>query len=156
MAKFKLEIEDDYGFEVFAISSHVNNYRLAWGLNKYLNWNLIRKSDVVIKSGSAQSEFSLFEFDYEEESMFISLLNNASDSGFLLPEYQQFDFILKIEGLEHNPDNHIHSGLRKIPFIQTFVNLDIDSIKSKHNLLYVVEPEKKDALTEKILLKIRR
>jgi hypothetical protein len=84
----------------------------------------------------------LYEFDHELEMIFIALMGNKSADGDLLPELQQFDYVLKIENLQHELTDDFIKQLRKTPYIQTVMIVDAERIKSRQNLIYnnVVEP----------------
>lgn len=136
-----LEIDDDYSFDLIGISSHVHDYRLAWALNKHMGWMLTRQRDLEVKSAKNVSYHALFEFDHEQEMTLIALLSNKSENGFLLPELQQFDYLLKIENLQHELSDEFYRQLRKTSFIQTVMVVDASKIKSRHNLIYTTTEE---------------
>lgn len=136
MPVYTLDIEEDYGFELIGISSHVHDYRLAWALNKQMGWMLSKQDDVELKSGRHLSSHPLFEFQHPVDMSLIALIGNKSESGSLLPELQQFDFVLKIEDMPHIIDDDFYKSLRKTPLIQTLMVIDADKIKSKQNLIY--------------------
>ncbi|HEY8403562.1 MAG TPA: IPExxxVDY family protein [Flavobacteriales bacterium] len=145
MAVYTLEIEEEYDFELIGISSHVHDYRLAWALNKHMEWQLTRQNDVPIRQHKHMSYHSLFEFEHELEMIFIALMGNKSPDGYLLPELQQFDYVLKIENLQHELTDDFVRQLRKTPLIQAVMIVDAERIKSRQNLIYnnVVPPAAK-------------
>ncbi len=136
MPVYTLEIEEDYSFDLIGISSHVHDYRLAWALNKHMGWMLTRQRDLEVKSAKNVSYHALFEFDHEQEMTLIALLSNKSENGFLLPELQQFDYLLKIENLQNELNDDFYKQLRKTSFIQTVMVVDASRVKSRHNLIY--------------------
>jgi hypothetical protein len=136
VAVYTLEIEEDYSFELIGISSHVHDYRLAWALNKHMEWQLTRQNDVEIKTSKQLSYHSLYEFDHECEMIFIALMRNKSQDGYLLPELQQFDYVLKIENMQYDLTDDFVKQLRKTPYIQTVMTVDAERIKSRQNLIY--------------------
>lgn len=141
MPVYTLDIEDDYSFDLIGISSHVHDYRLAWALNKHMGWMLGRQNDIAVKTVKNLSFHALFEYDHEQEMSLIALLSNKSENGFLLPELQQFDYLLKIENLQHELNDAFYKQLRKTSFIQTVMVVDASKIKSRHNLIYTTTEE---------------
>lgn len=141
MPVYTLDIEDDYSFDLIGISSHVHDYRLSWALNKHMGWMLERQNDVVVKTVKNLSFHALFEYNHEQEMTLIALLSNKSENGFLLPELQQFDYLLKIENLQHELNDAFYKQLRNTSFIQTVMVVDASKIKSRHNLIYTTTEE---------------
>ena len=92
-----LQLEVDYSFHSLGISCHVKEYKMAWLLNKCLNTRLEFIDPIVVQHKSGESIHSIYQFVDDEERVCISLISNRSKKGYLLPEFPQTDFILKIE-----------------------------------------------------------
>ena len=91
MNKLVLDFEYDFDFTLFGVSSHVANYRLAWGINKLLDIDLERMDDVDLSFGKEKKRsFSFYRFDDEESYTTIHLVSNRSTNGYLIPE--SFDY----------------------------------------------------------------
>jgi len=160
MAVQKLILDDfleihDYG--LIGIHCSIEDYRLAYFLNKYLNINLSRKHEDLDFSDSIQYPF--FEwFDdkklitwnlvsnsckvenkitYQSESLF-SNPQFTTKTHFLIPEYQKVNYFLKIteEHISQTKLKFILSKILKIPQIVTAYNLNPESLKSKNNLIF--------------------
>lgn len=136
MQVYTLEIEEDYSFDLIGISSHVFDYKLAWALNRHMDWMLLRKEDIEVTKGTTLSFHSLFEYKNESDIGLISLIGNLSETGPLLPEYQHLDFFLKLENLHHEVNNDFLKRLRKTPFVQMVMNINAEEVRSRHHLIY--------------------
>jgi hypothetical protein len=159
MALHKLLVDDFYdaSFYLLAIHCGLEDYRLAYLLNKQLNLKLARKSqDIDYKYFAAA--YSIYEWENSEYGTTWNLVSNickreedslqSSGSLFnsgntvlktyhLLPEYKNVDYLIKIS----NEDSYFNEKttlqkLQAIPQIVTSYTIDIDSIKSKDNLIF--------------------
>lgn len=146
--------EDEY--LLIAIHSNVEDYKLAFLINKQLNYRFKRKEkDLDFFKKEGLISFSIFEYqDTERDDVFYLLSNiyksvaeKTTSAGslfdtneeektyFLLPEFKKTEFFLKIvsdepEFYEYN----LVEKLNKIPSIVTAYQVDIESLKSKNNL----------------------
>jgi hypothetical protein len=162
MAIHKLSIEDfeDTNFELVAIHTSLEDYRLAFFINKVLNINLFKsKKDIQIKLKTEDIKFPYYEFedhnneiiwnliqnvnetntDSEETEidLFTKISNNFSTKAYLLPEFKKVDYFLKIENTNSFFEiNNIISLLNKIDKVNTVYQIKTDDIKSKNNLIF--------------------
>jgi hypothetical protein len=137
VAVYHLDIEEDYyDFELVGISSHEKDYRLAWAMNRKLNWKLSRRADIVLVQKYAESRHAQFRYVHPVEQTIITLIDNKTEDGFLLPELQQFDYVLKIDDAYKAADDAFYRKLRTVPFVLAVHVLDIARLKSKQNLIY--------------------
>jgi len=142
MKKQKLIADFDYNFKLFGITSSVAEHKIAWEINQSLFINLVKKADIKIKFLNNQN-LIISNFLFEREESNLRLLKNKAvdvESGnplYLLPEVKQFDYIIIITGFEQTfePEKVI-SKLNKIDVIQYIINLDVDKLKSKENLVF--------------------
>lgn len=130
--KLKLEIEDD--FQLIGIASHENDYRLSWALNQQLGFTFTKKTDLVITHPKHKVETNFTRFIHEDELEYLTytLFSNKSEGGFLLPEFKNIDFILKVSG---NPDTEqlavLTNGIKQINIVITAFVIDQLSDKSR-------------------------
>ncbi|MCB0381697.1 MAG: IPExxxVDY family protein, partial [Flavobacteriales bacterium] len=61
MSKIILSLEEDYDFALLGISCHTKDYRLCWELNKVLNFDLVRSTDLEINKTTINKS-SFYEF----------------------------------------------------------------------------------------------
>ena len=121
MPAHKLVLDDffEQPFKLLAIHASVEEYRMAFLLNKHLNIRMTRtRKDVDLRKNSVVSLFELYHFLDEPNYCNYYLVGNVSKSkaatklqnnslfgeeseghqkNFLLPEFKQVDFFLKIE-----------------------------------------------------------
>lgn len=145
-------------FKLFAIHSHVEEYKLAFILNKNLNLCLSRTpTDVDLYNKSGQSFFSLYAYNDQLNYCTYYLVNNKSNShgtttivedtlfdneftltsAHLLPEWKKVDFFLKIEGeTDAILKRPFLRYLNSISQISTAYGIDKSQIKSEENLIF--------------------
>jgi len=151
-----LTIEYDFDFEVIGISSYARDYRLCWGINNKLELSLERAKDItadedkqepssfdeelIMNQRGPESAFAFSQFSYvdEEKGISFQLINNRCDTGRLLPEQKQADFLMLVKGLERDRGKaNIIRALRTIPMVVTAFSIDVNKLKSKHNLITI-------------------
>ena len=159
MAVHKLLVDDFYddSFILIAIHCRLEDYRLAYLLNKHLNIRLVRlPQDLDYKYLDAN--YSIYEWNDEQHQTTWNLISNvckkeeaglqSSGSLFnsdqtvlktyhLLPEFKKVDFFIKITSDEESIDeNELLKKLMDIPQLITSYGIDPDNIKSKDNLIF--------------------
>ena len=159
MAISKLNLEDfcNEVFSLFAIHTDLDDYRLAYFLNKHLGINLFRKTfdlDFVNSKGS----FSVFEYIDQTNFLKWSLISNIYNYNFsakasnddlfvesnnlvqkvnLLTEYKNVNYLLKIENNESQVDlEDIAKEIKSIPQVITLYDINKD-LKNKENLIFL-------------------
>jgi len=155
----KLNLEDfcNEVFSLFAIHTDLDDYRLAYFLNKHLGINLFRKTfdlDFVNSKGS----FSVFEYIDQTSFLKWSLISNIYNYNFstkasnddlfvesnnlvqkvnLLTEYKNVNYLLKIENNESQVDlEAIAKEIKSIPQVITLYDINKD-LKNKENLIFL-------------------
>ena len=159
MAISKLNLEDfcNEVFSLFAIHTDLDDYRLAYFLNKHLGINLFRKTfdlDFVNSMGS----FSVFEYIDQTSFLKWSLISNIYNYNFstkasnddlfvesnnlvqkvnLLTEYKNVNYLLKIENNESQVDlEAIAKEIKSISQVITLYDINKD-LKNKENLIFL-------------------
>ena len=159
MALHKLLVDDfeDEAYSLLAIHCNLEDYRMAFLLNRFLNINLKRfphdldfqytKASYPVyewQDHKRQAMWNLIGniFKREEDSLTSSgsLFNTTSKvikTYNLIPEYKNVNYFLKIE----NDDNYINlksiiSSIQKIPQVVTVYDVDVSNLKSKNNLIF--------------------
>jgi len=160
MAVHKLvldEVFEDVNCTLIAIHCNIEDYRLAYLLNKNLNISLSRKKeDLDFDKGT--TKYSVYEYKEIEKLIIWNLVSNISkieiktkleDTSLfnlnhttiktynLIPEYGKANYFLKIDTEFSNTKikNTINSILR-IPQIAIAYNVDMQSLKSKEHLIF--------------------
>ncbi|MBF8149204.1 IPExxxVDY family protein [Winogradskyella sp. F6397] len=159
MALHKLQVDDFYddSYKLIAIHCRIEDYRLAYLLNKHLELKLERKEqDIDFKY--LESSYSIFEWDNETEYVLWNLISNIckkeedslSSTGtlfsasekvlktfHLISEYKKVDYFIKISDEIQNVDEKmILNKLQAIPQIITSYTVDPLKIKSKDHLIF--------------------
>lgn len=95
----KLSYEDKRDYKLIGIASHENDYRLSWALNKNLYLNFTKTDDLIIFQIKHKIEINYSMYMSNSDSYLdYYLISNKSEKGFLIPQMQNIDFILKITG----------------------------------------------------------
>lgn len=162
MAKLFLELDEDYDFQLLGIHSSQEAYRLAFLINQGLNYKFVqrRKSWEVLSKGLKWSHL-LFDFDDSARSgcQYVLIQNQSwnshelqatgtlglfdmeqSNRGFLIPEEKKVDYLLMVFGGSH-PDycQQLMEELKGVKQIQAIRVLTLDKLKSKSNLLHIID-----------------
>lgn len=156
MQSYSLEINDFCCSEYTLISIHtpLNDYKLAYLLNKYLGVKLTRANyDLDFNNNNNKSSYPVFEYlDKELDSSWflitnvfkekrktdLSTLFEESDvKTYLIPEKKKVDYFLKIEGdFKYEYIVKTLEKIKKIPQIATSYTVETDTLKSKENLIF--------------------
>ncbi|MBL56049.1 MAG: hypothetical protein CMP61_02575 [Flavobacteriales bacterium] len=138
MSKLVLELEYDFDFFLLGVSSHVANYRLAWGMNQQFELDLERVDDIDLSFGpQKKGKFSLYRFDDEESYTTFHLIANRCNFGYFIPELKQIDYFIQYWGPMSNKEmDNFKNELRKIPSVLTAIAINPKELKSRNNLLF--------------------
>lgn len=136
MPVYYLDLGIDEDFELIGISSHEKDYRLAWALNRSMNWSLTRITDIELSLKSQVSIHAQFQFEHPVDGHLYTLIDNKTENGYLIPELIQFDYLIKIDQASAAMDDDFYKGLRKTPFVLAVYPVDLAKVKSKQNLFY--------------------
>ena len=159
MALHKLQVDDFYddSYKLIAIHCRLEDYRLAYLLNKHLGLKLKRK-DKDLDFKYLESSYSIFEWDNETEYVMWNLISNVckkeEDSLYstgtlfndsekvlktfhLISEYKKVDYFIKIsDEIDNVNENFILTKLQAIPQIITSYTVNPLKIKSKDHLIF--------------------
>ncbi len=158
MTNYKLEITDFFSpdFELIAIHSKIENYRLAFFLNKMLSIGFIKCDDEVVQLKKGETFcFSKFIFEDQENQTDWILVENIQSkqhteqfgnlfmdfenvkTSYLLPELKKVDYLLKIEGVfDSDLINDTLEKIKDINQVQLAYVVDMNQVKSKSNLIF--------------------
>ncbi len=157
MAIHRLHIDDfeEIDYELIAIHTSLEDYRLAYFLNQQLPILLSRsKTEIQISNKQGTTSFSRFIYEDSDSDSFWSLIQNrnvisSSDDEsadlflnmqfasnvYLLPEFKKADYFLKIENSEKSAEAIIDE-LLSIKQIAALYSVDISKLKNKNNLIF--------------------
>ncbi|MES2629839.1 MAG: IPExxxVDY family protein [Bacteroidota bacterium] len=138
-ARFELDIEYDYDFQLLGIASHLPDYRLCWAINRQLGFNL-QKSENPIKTLQKDKltyvSFDVFCHTDEEHQVEYFLIDNINSGIRLLPEQQQADYLLMVKGMHASGCRELMQAVNKIDKVLTTFAIEVESLKSKEKLLF--------------------
>lgn len=150
------EVEEDY--LLLAIHSSLEDYKITYFLNKYLQINFSRaRQDIDFNHGAVQALYPLFLYKEPAKYRNYFLIKNkyqgpvkkvtssgslfteedvTTKSSFLIPEYKEVDYFIKIdEDLNQAQLQVLINKIAAIPSIQTVYEIDHTQLKSKNNLI---------------------
>ena len=152
-------MEDSFSeeFSLLAIHTDLEDFRLAYFLNKTLGLNLSRK-EFDLNFIDSKGNFSVFEYIDQDNFLKWNLISNIYNHNFttninsndlfelsnelvkkfnLLSEYKNVNFLLKLENNENQVDlEDIIKEIKNIPQIITLYNINND-LKNKENLIFL-------------------
>lgn len=160
MAVHKLILEDAFDevmYTLIGIHCNLEDYRLAYLLNKRIGINLIRKPcDLDFKK--TKSSYSIFEWEDKKQLITWSLVSNIckteeykevnykslfdipekiTKTFNLIPEYKKVNFFLKIDTVfNSNTEIEILNNIKSIMQIATAYSIDPNQLKTKDNLIF--------------------
>lgn len=153
--KYDLILDQEFDFDMIGISSHHNDYRLAWSINSELGLSLeLSKEPYIVsaskKGGGSQTEFNMYEFHDSENHLDYYLIKNkrsaASNSGidqkknegikFLIPEKQSVDFFLFICERGMVDIDEMIKKLRNVSSILAVFAFEPEEIASSEKLIF--------------------
>lgn len=161
MAIKKLVLDDFFEeehFSLIGIHCTIEDYRLAFLLNKVLDIKL-KRQDNDIDNENQKTSFSLFEWEDDTQFKTWNLVSNNSkvvsnaiseslDSLFnfnqtttkthhLVSEYSKANYLLKINNeLQSNKEKLILDKILKIDQVITAYSIPTESLKSKDQLIF--------------------
>ncbi|TBX71082.1 IPExxxVDY family protein [Flavobacterium silvisoli] len=151
---------DEIDYQLIAIHSPLEDYRLAYYINQQLPINLKKSNcNIHISNREGETQFTRFIFEDEKKDIFWNLIQNqndvlvASSAGneglfadvsskfstkiYLIPEFKKVDYFLKIENAEDTIDvAKIANCIKKIERVTTVYTVEAEKIKSKNNLIF--------------------
>ena len=161
MAIHKLHLEefDEIDYQLIAIHSSLEDYRLAYYINQNLPINLKNENcNIQISNKEGETQFTRFVFEDSKDivwnlvqnkndvfvpsqnsnqGLFAETNNKFSTKIYLIPEFKKVDYFLKIENGEVNIDmSKITNCIKKIERVSTVYAVEVEKIKSKNNLIF--------------------
>ena len=161
MTVHKLHVEeyDEIDYQLIAIHSTLEDFRLAYYINQNLPINLKKSNcDLQVSNKEGETQFTRFVFEDEKDILWSlvqnqnkavvsnltvnqGLFSNSEDTMstkiYLIPEFKKVDYFLKIENDEVAIDIiQITNQLKKIERISAVYSVEVEKIKSKNNLIF--------------------
>lgn len=161
MAVLKLVLDDldEANFDLIALHTTYEDYRIAFLINSLFPVYLVRKPEpkiLYIKNEQARFGYFLYEDEGDDHGHYWEMLHNKGQllnaptqpspaaglfddletdtTAYILPEIKQADFILKVNHALLDPVS-IAQQLNASPLIQKAYTIDFDKVKSYQNLI---------------------
>ena len=141
----------DEDFQFIAIHSGLEDFAMGYAINSNCGLNLKRmKKDLQLER---KGTFSVFEWNDEMTDTEWMLFSNKCTveevvpaTGFfenntsfrimyLIPEYREVDFFLKVDSAEPKTEYAI-KAINKLPKVVTAYEVDTQTLRSKRNLIF--------------------
>lgn len=160
MAIHKLHIDefDEIDYQLIAIHTSLEDYRLAYFLNQRLPILLSKsKSEIQIAIKEGTTTFSRFVYEDADAEVAWNLVQNRNEilvsrndnsqnlfanaelsiatKVYLLPEFKKADYFLKVENAAE-PVAEINQKIQTIAQVSTVYHIDTTKVKSKNNLIF--------------------
>ncbi len=162
MAVHKLHIDefDEIDYQLIAIHTSLEDYRLAYYINQNLPITLKKSNcNVQISNKDGETQFTRFIFENDKDGVSWDLIQNKNEillssqrvnqglfaesnnkfstKVYLIPEFKKVDYFLKIDNAAEVIDvAKIANQINKIERISTVYAVDLENIKSKNNLIF--------------------
>ena len=161
MAVHKLHLEefDEIDYQLIAIHTSLEDYRLAYYINQNLPITLKKNNcNIQISNKEGETQFTRFVFEDSKDiawnlvqnkndvfvpsqtsnqGLFSESNNKFSTKIYLIPEFKKVDYFLKIENGEVSIDmSKITNSIKKIDRVSTVYAVEVEKIKSKNNLIF--------------------
>ena len=160
-----MELEVEYEFSIIGIITTLEDYQLAYNLNKYLGTSFKRERNDIDVQGKSENElsyFSHFFYSNEEEMEEWHLINNRYNTEeefservdsvsqnlfynndqvmqltrYFLPEKKKANYILRLDLMNTNLIDKLVSKIHAIPSVTTAFSIKYDTLHSKQNLIF--------------------
>ena len=137
MKKSYLVEEPPDDFILFGIVTQELPHRLAWFINKIMEFGFVRNDDIVfLHNGKEESHFSRFDYSDELNRLDYHLLSNNEEGIRLIPELRNVDFLLMIKGaLSYFDKDHLLTLLKTIETIRLITEISPARLKSRQHLV---------------------
>jgi hypothetical protein len=140
MKKSKLLVDYEIDFTLWALLTPMREYKLAWYMNQLLHIRLVKEKDIEF-AFTNQPDLCISNYIFATEHSVLRLLRNRSvseqEQAFLLPELKQFDYLLVLQGEGDFFDPaRLVSVLQQIPTVEYVKPIEVESLKSKDNLIF--------------------
>lgn len=160
MANHKLYIDefDEVDYELLAIHTSLESYRLAYFLNQKLPILLSRdKDEIQIKLKEGEVHFTRYLYENKEGNTNWNLIENKNEiliqkidndtnlfantsltiatKVYLIPELKKVDYFLRIEEASLSIEE-IANTIQTIDRVEAVYSINTNQIKSKNNLIF--------------------
>ncbi len=133
----KLVLSGSTPFKLLGISSHENDYRISWVLNRKLGLKFKKTDNLKIKPSKNADflEFSVFRSHDEDKLIKMNLVSNRCPDGFLVSEMKNIDFFLQVFGeISQMQLDSFSSSIRSDELVSAVFEIKAEGIKKNWHL----------------------
>lgn len=138
MAKYTLQFDTEFDYELIGLCSHHQDYRVSWELNQYAGF-AFQKSDEDFGNYTRKSQLlsthSMYESVDEDTDAHYLFIKNKSQGKFLLPELSQIDFFIFAKDHSGPDMQELLELVRKAPAVLTAFAFEPADLKSCEQLI---------------------
>lgn len=155
MSIYALELDDfsDDNYKLIGIHTTLEDYRLAFFLNRFLEAKFVRASyNLDFENKNYNASYAIFEYEKNKElgaewfliaNIFktklkaIGLFPESQTKAYLIPEKKKVDYFLKIEGdCTYETVSKLVEQIQQIPQVITAYIIETNTLKSKEFLIF--------------------
>jgi hypothetical protein len=143
--KKKIVVEPFDDIKIIGICTHLEDFKLAWHINKLLNINLVKYSDIVNEDGL---EFSFYLYDGGENCNTYNLVEISNSEGRWVTFSPATDYLIVIRNFinDENLAKHLEK-IKHIEGVQLAYVIDLDMNSKIDALLEDIEMHEIDIVT---------
>lgn len=143
--KKKIVVEPFDDIKIIGICTHLEDFKLAWHINKLLNVNLVKYSDIVNEDGL---EFSFYLYDGGENCNTYNLVEISNSEGRWVTFSPATDYLIVIRNFinDENLAKHLEK-IKHIEGVQLAYVIDLDMNSKIDALLEDIEMHEIDIVT---------
>ena len=143
--KKKIVVEPFDDIKIIGICTHLEDFKLAWHINKLLNINLVKYSDIVNEDGL---EFSFYLYDGGENCNTYNLVEISNSEGRWVTFSPATDYLIVIRNFinEENIAKHLEK-IKHIEGVQLAYLIDLEMNSKIDALLEDIEMHEIDIVT---------
>lgn len=136
MAKFTLNIVDEYPYTVYGLNTTTVDYRLCWNVNKSMTLALKKADSIgVYAKENGTTMHNYFTCTDEHFMQTYHLVENKRGNSIYLPEVKEADYLFIVNDDGVDCDNDIIKKLKAIRSVLMVFPINLDKLKHKQNLL---------------------
>lgn len=128
--KHKLDLRPEPDAVVIGISSHVNDYRLCWAMNKSMGIALARRAEDVTGGEGGLKRFAAFDHHEEDGGTMLTLLSNRCEGVPLIKEQKEADFFFVLDANGPLRPEEALDLIRNTEFVLAAYMVDLKRLRS--------------------------
>lgn len=124
---------------LLGIMAPIRDYQFVWHLNAQMQLDFrINDLEIGLIRKKRKYFFKVYEYRRRDSMLEHYLYVNQFDGEYLLPELKHMDYLWLMKGDEIDPAwlEEIMQSIRGTHSVQMVVNLAIDQVKNRENLLF--------------------